>query len=84
MTKPLMGSPVRKSSRPVIDHTQDWAWINEHADEYRGQWVLVCQGQLIAADPNIRQIINKVPREAYPEAMVTYIPTEEEAQRVVL
>jgi hypothetical protein len=66
------------------DHTQDWAWINEHADEYRGQWVLVCKGQLIAADPQIRALLNKVPRGAHPEAMVTYIPTEEEARRVVL
>jgi len=81
MTKTLIGSPVRKSSRPVIDHTQDWAWINEHIDEYRGQWVLVSHGNLVAADPNIRQLINTVPHEAYPEAVVTYIPTEEEAQR---
>jgi hypothetical protein len=84
MTKTLMGSPLRKSSRPAIDHTRDWAWVNEHVDEYRGLWVLVCQGRLIKADTNIRQLINDVRREAYPAAMVTYIPTEEEASRVVL
>jgi len=39
MTKTLMGSPLRKSSRPPIDHTQDWAWVNEHLNEYRGLWV---------------------------------------------
>lgn len=84
MTKTLVGSPVRKSSRPVRDTSRDWEWINEHADEYRGQWVLVYEGQLIAADPNIRQLLNKVPREEYPEGVVTYIPTVEEAQRVYL
>ena len=84
MTKTLMGSPLRKSSRPPIDHTQDWAWVNEHLNEYRGLWVLVCEGRLIAADTNIRQLINNVPREAYPRAMVTYIPTDEEARQVVL
>ena len=84
MTKTLMGSPLRKSSRPAIDHTQDWPWVNEHLNEYRGLWVLVCEGHLIGADTNIRQLINNVPREAYPRAMVTYIPTDEEARQVVL
>jgi hypothetical protein len=84
MSKTFVGSPVRKSSHPVRDCTRDWEWINEHLDEYRGQWVMVYEGQLIAADPQIRALINKVPRDAYPEAMVTYIPTEEEARRIVL
>jgi len=84
VTKNLTISPVRKAARPVRDTTRDREWINEHIDEYRGQWVMVYECQLIAADPNIRQLLNKVPRGAYPEAMVTYIPTEEEAQRVVL
>jgi hypothetical protein len=75
---------LRKSSRPVIDHTRDWAWVNEHVDRYRGQWVLVCQGTLVAADTNIRQLISRVPWGAYPTAMVTYIPNEEEGSLVVL
>jgi hypothetical protein len=77
-------SPVRKSSRPVRDTTRDHEWINEHIDEFRGQWVMVYECQLIAADPNVRQLLNKVPRGAYPEAVVTYVLTEEEAQRVYL
>jgi hypothetical protein len=84
MTKTLVSTPLRKSSRPAVDHTQDWAWVNEHVDGYRGQWVLVCQGSLIAADTNIRELMNKVPREAYPTAMVTYVPTEEESSVAVL
>jgi hypothetical protein len=77
-------SPVKKSSRPLPDHKQDWAWINEHLDELRGQWVVVNHGQLVAANPNIRQLLDKLSRDAYPEAMVTYVPTEEEARRAVL
>ena len=84
MTKTLVGSPVRKSSRPMRDTSRDWEWINEHVDEYRGQWVMVYECQLIAADPNIRQLLNKVPEDAYPEAVVAYIPTIEEAQRAYL
>ncbi len=66
------------------DISLDRDWVNDHADELRGQWVMVFEGRLIAADTDIRHLLNKVPREAYPEALVTYIPTEEEAQRVVL
>lgn len=84
MTKTLVGNPVRKSSRPAPDHTQDWRWFDEHLDEYRGKWVLVWQGQLVAANPDIRRLISTVSPGAYQEALVTYIPTEEEAQRVVL
>jgi len=66
------------------DHKQDWAWINEHLDKLRGQWVIVRHGQLVAAHPNIRALMDKLSQDAYPDAMVTYVPTEEEAQMVVL
>lgn len=66
------------------DISRDWAWINDHVDQLRGQWVMVYEGHVIAVDPNIRQLLSKVPQKAYPEALVTYVPTEEEAQRVVL
>jgi len=66
------------------DHVHDRAWIDEHAQEYRGKWVLVCGGQLIAADHDIRSIIARVPRDMYPDALVTYIATEEEERQIVL
>jgi hypothetical protein len=43
---------------------------------------MVYEDHLIAADPNIRQLLNTAPEEAYPEAVVTYIPTLEEARRI--
>jgi uncharacterized protein DUF5678 len=84
MTRTLTVSPVRKAERPLPDHKEDWAWINEHMDELRGNWVVVRHGQLVASNPNIRELMEKLSQDAYPDAMVTYVPTEEEAQRVVL
>ena len=84
MTKTVTVSPVRRSSRPIRDTSPDHNWINDHIDELRGQWVMVYNGSLIAADPNIRSLLNRVPGNDYPEAVVTYVPTQEEAQRVVL
>jgi hypothetical protein len=83
-TRTLSFSPVRKAERPLPDHKEDWAWINDHMDELRGLWVVVRHGQLVASNPNIRALIDKLSQHALPDAMVTYIPTEEEAQRVVL
>ena len=83
-TRTLPFSPVRKAERPLPDHKEDWAWINEHIDELRGNWVVVRHGQLVGANPNIRELMDKLSQAAYPDAMVTYVLTEEEAQRVVL
>lgn len=83
-TRTLPFSPVRRAERPLPDHKEDWAWINKHIDELRGNWVVVRHGQLVGADPNIRELMNKLSQAAYPDAMVTYVPTEEEAQRFVL
>jgi len=83
-TKTFLGGPVKKSARPLPDHEQDWAWINAHLDELRGRWVVMQQGQLIGTSASIRGLLDKLSREACPDAMVTYVPTEEEARRVVL
>lgn len=70
-TKTFPISPVRKAARPLPDHKQDWQWINEHLDELRGLWVIVQHGQLIATNPNVRQLLDKLSRDAYPDAMIT-------------
>ncbi|HXF38153.1 MAG TPA: hypothetical protein VN687_00445 [Blastocatellia bacterium] len=84
MTRTMAGSPVRRASRPMRDTSRDWEWVSEHKDEYRGQWVIVYECQLIGADRNIRLLLDRVPREAFPDAIVTYVPTDEEAKLIVL
>lgn len=34
----------------------DWGWLKEHADEYRGCWVAVHNGELLAANPKLRVV----------------------------
>ena len=84
MMKTLMGSPVRKSSRLAPDHIQDGTWINEHAEGYRGPWVMMKDGKLLARDPNGRARLKKEPEAEQVDSLVAYIPTIEEAQRVYL
>ena len=83
-TRTFTGGPVRKAARPMRDTSRDWDWINDHLEELRGQWVIVCEGRLIGTDANIRRLLNDIAPDAYPDALVTYVPTKEEARRVVL
>lgn len=39
---------VRKSKLPYIDRSREMAWLQEHEQEYAGQWVLLWQDRLIA------------------------------------
>jgi hypothetical protein len=84
MSKSLAISPVRVSSNPMRDHSREWAWIAEHGEAYRGQWVMVRHDQLVAADPNIRALLSRVPPEIAADSIVWYLKTEEEEKMIIL
>jgi hypothetical protein len=83
MSKSFVKSPVKKSAHPVRDHTQEWAWIAQHGDAYRGQWVMVRYDKLLAADSNIRSLLSRVPPEEAADAVVWYLETEKIAIRLL-
>jgi hypothetical protein len=37
---------------PMPDRTREFKWIEEHKDEYAGQWVALDGDHLVAASPN--------------------------------
>ena len=84
MSQSFVKRPVKKSAHPGRDHTQEWAWIAKHGDAYRGQWVMVRYDTLLAADPNIRSLLSKVPTEEAADAVVWYLETEEDEKMAVL
>ncbi len=84
MSKSFVKHPVKKSVHPVRDHTQEWDWIAKHGESYRGQWVMVRYDKLLAADPNIRSLLSKVPTEEAADAVVWYLETEEDEKMAVL
>ena len=45
--KVTVGKPGR-----YLDTRSSWRWIQEHADEYRGQWVALRGPELLGADPD--------------------------------
>jgi hypothetical protein len=55
MVSPLGIQVDRDGSRHMgIKQSSDW--LNTHADEYRGQWVAVREGILIAAAPTLAEL----------------------------
>jgi hypothetical protein len=57
----MLAVPVTKTSQKRdIDRTLDYQWIRDHAQEYRGQWVAVNNGQLLAAAASLRELLEHV------------------------
>ena len=47
---------VRDDLPPVPSLQADHAWLRTHADEYRGQWVALREGVLLAAAATVREL----------------------------
>lgn len=49
---------------------------------YAGQWVMIRNGQVIAAAPSGRELAKIADIRRYPNAVVVYVPTREEQSGV--
>ena len=57
----MLAVPVTKTSQKRdIDRTLDYQWIRDHAQDYRGQWVALDNGQLLAAAASLRELLDRV------------------------
>jgi hypothetical protein len=57
----MLAVPVTKISRKRdVDRTLDYQWIRDHAQDYRGQWVALDNGQLLAAAASLRELLDRV------------------------
>jgi len=57
----MLAVPVTKISRKRdVDRTLDYQWIGDHAKDYRGQWVALDNGQLLAAAASLRELLDRV------------------------
>ena len=57
----ILAPPTTKaSSRRDADRQRDYLWIKDHAEEYRGQWVALDEGQLVANASSLQELLNRV------------------------
>ena len=63
----------------------DGEWLAQHPEvlePYRGQWVVVHKGQIVAHSPDGREAAREGNARTYPGAWLFYVPTREEAEAV--
>lgn len=59
-------------SAPFRSVDQDYAWLQEHAQEYPGCWLAVFDSRLLAADPDLHRVVNAARRELGGEEALLY------------
>jgi hypothetical protein len=57
----MLGVPVTKiSQKRDIDRALDYQWIRDHAQDYRGQWVALDNGELLGAAASLRELLDRI------------------------
>lgn len=60
LPKPNFRSKIIATDVPVRDFSATQKWLDEHRDEYDGQWVALDGDRLIAADSDGKKVAEKV------------------------
>ena len=50
--------PIRVGGERDIDRTPDLRWLEEHAQDYRGYWVALLGGKLLAHSPSFEEVVS--------------------------
>ena len=58
---------------PWRSFDRDYAWRQEHADEYPGCWIATYEDRLIAADRNLKHVVAKVKATLDTERQAAYL-----------
>ena len=69
---------VRKSSRGVIDFTKERAWLEQHRQQYIGQWVVLAGDRLIGHGSDPRPLVAQARAEGVRIPFVHFICEESE------
>ena len=72
---------VRRSTRPVVDLSKEREWVNQHKDEYRGQWVVLDGDRLIGHTTNADEataLFKQARSEGVRSPYVKLIPLDDE------
>ncbi len=65
------------------DLSAEYQWIEEHRDEYAGQWVALKGNQLISHGPRGIEVMEAARRAGHPDAFLKLILSAEESKYIV-
>jgi hypothetical protein len=69
---------VERNRRLMAQNSSDWL------EPYRGQWVVIYDGKVIAHSPDGSGLAEAAPPDKYPGALLERIPTREESKGVLV
>lgn len=70
----LAPGSARSTSLPAVEGlSASRRWLREHADEYRGQWVVVRRGELVGVAPSLEEMGTIVDPEEGANLLVTRV-----------
>jgi hypothetical protein len=82
-TKPVVVTP--QMIEAMRQGERDREWLAAHPgvlEPYRGEWVVVHKGQIVAHSPDGRELARMAPASRHPGALLEYVPTREAAEAV--
>ena len=74
----MFARPVVKSV-PLQDRARDmeFAWLRKHAQDHRGEWVVLDGASLLASGPELKDILRKLsPAERERDPLFHWIDTD--------
>jgi hypothetical protein len=54
---------VRRAAAAGVDRSADYVWLTAHREQYVNQWVAVVHGELVAAAPTLKVLVDLVSAE---------------------
>ena len=67
---------------PVRDRTREYAWLEQHRDEYAGQYVMLDGDTLIAAAPNAKEVASAARARGIVGALLLYVEDSQQPRSI--
>lgn len=79
---PPFPSKIIATDLPVQDRSREYDWIEQHRDEYAGQYVLLDGDTLIAAGTNAKEVVSAGRQRGAVSALLLYVEGPEQPRFV--
>ena len=70
---PAFPAKILATDLPIRDRSREYAWLEQHRDEYAGQYVMLDGDTLIAAGPNAKEVTSSARERGIVGALLLYV-----------
>ena len=76
--QPPFPAKIIATDLPVRDRSREYAWLEQHRDEYDGKYVALDGDQLIAAGDGAKEVATKARELGIQGALIVYVERSEQ------